>query len=193
MGDPMSERFGCYVYYRVPFEAESIRTALEAVRRAVDESWERHRDRLSPDAPPSPVDVEAWLARIDPERMRRLYSGKFAPWPETGFAESAFSFSPLSNWVCSLKVIKLADDCLEIGFTLAQSASSEVSRPGEYQWPPPGSPEPWDDGYDEWMEVWNAPHNVNIWSVSKQCLLHIVDRLAEALPVDKVSIDERLT
>jgi hypothetical protein len=191
----MSETFGFSLGYRADFELDTIRAVLTALQQATAENWERHRDRMSDPEPNVPVEIDAWLEKATPELMKRIVGHEVQLVTEDLF----FSYSPISVWLGRIVLTKRQDETLAVMFIIAGSGRYEEPRDREKYRPhlrnqphPPDAPQPWEDGYEEWEEEWYAPYNVNMWSINRQCILHLLDRLKEALPVEYVSIDEML-
>ncbi len=192
----MSEPFGFWVDYHTPFGRESVSVIAEAVSRAVSENWAKYQDRLSDSAPRFPVVIEEWLTQAEPGKLRGLLG---SPEPPLYSDYIGFNYSPLSAKVAGINLAKREDGTISAGFLIAESARYE--RPGlreelrpesERQKRPTDAPEPWDDNYEEWEETWYAPYNIDLWPINKQCILHILENLKDALPVKRVSIDEIL-
>jgi hypothetical protein len=191
----MSEPFGFALGYRAVFESDTIRTVLTALKQAVAENWERHRDRMSDPEPNVPLEVDAWLEKATPQSMKQSVADEKRLFTEELF----FSYSPISVWLGRIVLTKREEEKLDVMFIIAGSGRYEAPRDREKYRPhlrnqphPPDAPQPWEDGYEEWEEEWYAPYNVDIWSINRQCILHLLDRLKEALPVEYVSIDEML-
>ena len=192
----MSETIDLSVLYDAPYGTEALRAAFEAVRLAVAENWDAHRDRLSDPAPRTPIDIEAWLHRASPERM---HGPSWDPHSPIRFSDSLeFNYSPVSGWLGLLKTMRCEDGTISISCWVCDRAETET---GEYRLktvpdrrpePPPDAYDPDREGYAEWWAWWLEPFEAEVWASNRLCLLHIAERLREALPVREVHLDERL-
>jgi hypothetical protein len=196
----MPEWFGFLVAYDAPCTPTNVRRVLEATRRAAEGNWSSFRDRLTPSGPATPVDVEGIMQQLPPEGL--------CPYGSEGrhSVHFHFSYSPASTRPADFTVHCFAEGCLGASLRVYDSVRfesgsdrEELLRQAEPDRLIPrredGSAPPddfFDPEYEGWWGDWDAPLAEDLWPRNRAFLVHIRDRLLEALPVNYVKTDPEL-
>jgi hypothetical protein len=195
----MSRHFGFSIDYEAKLSRDSARLVLEALNAAVGDNWQ-HRDQWSTPEPEYMVEVNEWADQWDPPAMKKVeHQGLPSYW--TARADYVFSFSPISNHECCLRVMGWEDGTFSVSTRVLDWVLSEAQSYRECFRLEQAAGKAAAGGNttlsDELLSKRDttemmAAADAKVWPQNKKCLLNILEKLKAALPVREVRVDDEL-